>query len=341
MNKQKLYWSCQIIGWSAYALVNIFSLKINNALTQNALWSFSFHALFFLFSTHIFRIFIIHQGWLRYVINKLIVRLIIAVIILGAVNFLFQVMVSFFLEGEFFGERLTPSLVIVNLATMPLIYFIWASGYFTYHYIESYNRSLKYEAAMTEIELSHLKSQLNPHFIFNALNSIKALVDEEPKKAKLAINQLSRILRNSLIADKLQLTPFENELKTVNDYLNLESVRYEERLNTCIRIDEQANKFKVPPLMLQTLVENGIKHGISTLRDGGKLNIDANVIDNELHIAIRNSGHFKGNRQKGLGLENTRQRLKLIYGDKARFSIQNDADEMVLTELIIPKKDTI
>lgn len=338
MTKKRLYWFCQIGGWSLYALVNVISLQINGMLTPVTFISFFLHALYFLLSTHLFRHFIIWRGWLRLTINKLVLRLLASVIILGVSNFLFELGTSFVMEGQPFLESLTLSMVVVNLSTMPLVYFIWASGYFTYHYIESYNRSLKYETAMTEIELNHLKSQLNPHFMFNALNSIRALVDENPKKAKMAINQLSRILRSSLISDKLQLTRFQDEMKTVKDYLDLETVRYEERLQTSFSVDPEAHHFNIPPLMLQTLVENGIKHGIATLTKGGNLSIRAKVDDNRLHISIRNSGQYvNGKPVKGLGLENTRQRLKLIYGEQASFSIKNENDHTVLTELHIPK----
>src|SRR5688572_32938851 len=100
-----------------------------------------------------------------------------------------------------------------------VIFFLWYVLYFTYHYFDQYNKSLKYEASVVQIELNNLRSQLNPHFIFNALNSIRALVDENPYKSKEAINQLSNILRNSLTAEKKGLTKFENELKFVQDYL--------------------------------------------------------------------------------------------------------------------------
>ena len=126
---------------------------------------------------------------------------------------------------------------------------------------------------MIEIELNNLKSQLNPHFIFNALNSIRALVDENPSKSKQAINQLSNILRNSLASDKKGLTKFEDEIKIVKDYLGLESIRFEERLKTEFEIHPESQKFLVPPLMIQTLVENGIKHGISKLTPGGVIQL--------------------------------------------------------------------
>ena len=194
---------------------------------------------------------------------------------------------------------------------------------------------------MVQIELNHLKSQLNPHFIFNALNSIRALVDENPVKSKQAINQLSNILRSSLASDKKRLTKFDDELKIVKDYLGLEHIRFEERLKTEFEIHPDSHRFYVPPLMIQTLVENGIKHGISKLTAGGLIRMETQVENDRLKIRIHNSGRLVNGERKGytgLGLKNTIQRLKLIYGDDASFRILNENDNFVLTEVIIPQK---
>jgi two-component system, LytTR family, sensor kinase len=196
---------------------------------------------------------------------------------------------------------------------------------------------------MIEIELKNLKSQLNPHFIFNALNSIRALVDENPAKSKQAINQLSNILRSSLASDKKGLTKFDDELKIVKDYLGLESIRFEERLKTEFDIHPESQNFLVPPLMIQTLVENGIKHGISKLTQGGVVQVKTSILNRKLKIHIRNSGHLINGAKRsktGLGLKNTIQRLKLIYGDDASFRIVNENDNFVLTEIIIPQNYT-
>ena len=222
-----------------------------------------------------------------------------------------------------------------------IIFFLWYVLYFTFHYFNEYNKSLKYEASMVQIELNNLKSQLNPHFIFNALNSIRALVDENPLKAKQAINQLSNILRNSLASDKKGLTKFDEELKIVKDYLGLEHIRFEERLKTDFDIDPASHEFYVPPLMIQTLVENGIKHGISKLTAGGLIQMKTRVENECLVIRILNSGRLINGETKhrsGLGIRNTIQRLKLIYGDEASFRIVNENDNFVLTEIVIPQK---
>jgi LytS/YehU family sensor histidine kinase len=194
---------------------------------------------------------------------------------------------------------------------------------------------------MIEIELNNLKNQLNHHFIFNALNSIRALVDENPLKSKQAINQLSNILRNSLTFEKKGLTKFDDEMKIVKDYLGLESIRFEERLKTEIDIHPDSNSFLVPPFMIQTLVENGIKHGISKLTEGGIIQVKTLADKSRLKIQIRNSGHLLNGTRRGkaggLGIKNTRHRLKLLYGDDASFRIVNENNNFVLTEIIIPQ----
>jgi two-component system, LytTR family, sensor kinase len=171
-------------------------------------------------------------------------------------------------------------------------------------------------------------------------NSIRALVDENPRKSKQAINQLSNILRSSLASDKKGLTKFDDELKVVKDYLGLESIRFEERLKTEFDIHPDSHDFYVPPLMMQTIVENGIKHGISRLKEGGIIQVQTVVNEDQLIIRIRNTGHLNGKETvgEGLGIKNTIQRLKLIYGDRASFRIQNENGNFVVTQIIIPQK---
>jgi len=269
----------------------------------------------------------------------LIPRVIVSVLILGLVMYFLRMPISIPL-GLFSNKVAFDGRNIFGLSMIyALIFFLWCVLYFIYNYFERYNTSLKLEASVKEIELNNLKSQLNPHFIFNALNSIRALVDENPVKSKRAINQLSNILRNSLTTGKRGLTRFDDELKIVTDYLGLESIRFEERLRTEFEIDPESRDFLVPPLMIQTLVENGIKHGISKLTAGGSIQIKSAVRNDRLTIQIRNSGQYlNGNRKTGggLGLQNTKQRLKLIYGDKASFRIMSENDTFVLTEIEIP-----
>jgi len=341
VNKARLYWTLQVAGWAVYAIVQIgFAVLARgegNISNQRILFLL-YEATLCLIVSHIYRNGINRWKWLSLSMTRLFPRVILSVFVMGGILYFLRIPAA--IPLGFFNKSLVLEAFLGQSFFYAIIFFLWSVLYFIYNYFERYNKSLKLEASVKEIELNNLKSQLNPHFIFNALNSIRALVDENPSKSKLAINQLSNILRNSLVTEKRGLTKFEDELKVVKDYLGLESIRFEERLHTELDIASGSADFMVPPLMIQTLVENGIKHGVSKLKEGGIIQIKTRVENDRLKIHIRNSGHFQLNGAKkttgGLGLENTRQRLKLIYGDEASFRILTENNTFVLTEIIIP-----
>jgi two-component system, LytTR family, sensor kinase len=342
VSKYRIYGALQVGGWLLFALIEIVaSYDASGNITPRRVIFFLVEAFLCLVVTHMFRNLLKRWKWIYLPMHKLIPSVFMAVFIMGLIVYFLLIPVNLLL-----GRLSNPStaidvqLILGQSSFYFIFFFLWTVFYFTYHYFDQYNKSQKYEATMIEIELNNLKSQLNPHFIFNALNSIRALVDENPKKSKQAINQLSNILRNSLASDKKGLTNFDEELKIVKDYLGLESIRFEERLKTEFDIHPESQKFFVPPLMIQTLVENGIKHGISKLTRGGVIQLKTDVVNDKLKIQIRNSGHLVNGAKRsfsGLGLKNTVQRLKLIYGDNASFRIVNENDNFVLTELIIPQ----
>lgn len=344
VNKYRLYWSLQIGGWLLYAVMQIaWSVLASGNLTIKRFIFFSVEAFLCLGITHIFRILLNRRRWLFLPLPKLIPGALVSVFAMGVIVYFLRIPVNLLLGRLDPISAFDPLQILGQSSFYVIVFFLWTVFYFTYHYFERYNKSLKYETSMIEIELNNLKSQLNPHFIFNALNSIRALVDENPSKSKQAINQLSNILRSSLASDKKGLTKFEDELRIVKDYLGLESIRFEERLKTEFDIHPLSKNFLVPPLMIQTLVENGIKHGISKLTQGGIIQVKTYVDKGYMKIHIRNSGHLitgsKRNKH-GLGIENTVQRLKLLYGDESSFRIVNENDNFVLTEIIIPQHQT-
>lgn len=340
VNKHRLYWSLQIGGWFLYALIQITSSVLASAtVSPKRVVFLLYEAIICLLVTHGFRSFFHLRRWVNLKPVQLIPRVLLSIVAMSFAVYLLRLPVSLLL-GTFDQRAFKPDVIFGLSFVYMVIFFLWSVLYFIYHYFEEYNKALKYEASMVEIELKNLKSQLNPHFIFNALNSIRALVDENPSKSKQAINQLANILRNSLATDKKGLTKFDDELKIVKDYLGLESIRFEERLKTEFDIHPDSQSFLVPPLMIQTLVENGIKHGISRLTAGGIIQVKTYVDNDRLKIHIRNSGqllHGAKRSKTGLGIKNTVQRLKLIYADEASFRILNENDNFVLTEIIIPQ----
>ena len=340
MNKYTLYWICQIVGWLIFAVFSIFTFfLVNDYFDQQQIFTeIIFRAPFNIFITHYFRTLLIRKGWLKYTWKKLFPIISILVLLMATSNYIaIYVFTAIFDPGN---NLTTLKEIFTGIAEPLVVYILWSIIYFTFHYFERYNKSLQYEVAINEFELNNLKTQLNPHFIFNALNSIRALVDEDPKKSKLAITQLSNIMRNSLVLDMKKLISFEDEIQTVKDYLELESVRYEERLKVVYDIAPESVDFNIPPMMIQTLVENGIKHGVSKLTNGGEISIKTAVNDHKLEIQIRNSGQYIGKQrddQMGFGIQNTIKRLDLIYGDQSSFTIGNENNNTVLTQLVIPE----
>ena len=190
---------------------------------------------------------------------------------------------------------------------------------------------------MKELELKTIKAHINPHFIFNSLNSIRALIDENPSRARTAITELSNILRSSLNAEKGETVSFKEELKIVKDYLALENMRFEDRLKVEYDVDEDTLEQQVPPMMLQTLVENAIKHGISKQLRGGVVKVISDFSNNYHELAVQNTGHLNGgSNSQGFGLSSTQDRLSLLYGDKARFEIKQLNPSLVEAKVLIP-----
>ncbi len=348
MRKRRLYWTLQILGWGIYFFANFIAMSLDpqglgpENMRTSRIQLLIHTPTLFLVSHYLIREIIIRRSWLSINIARIIPR-ILGIIVLSSI---IVVLVSYLLYALAGTVELSSSILTEALfafITYTVLYIIWSTVYFLYHFLESNNRSLKYEAAMNEMHLNQLKSQLNPHFIFNALNSMRALVDEEPTKAKVAITQLSNILRNSLITDKKRVVSFGEELNTVKDYLALEGIRFEERLNVSYEIDPKSDNYEIPPMMIQTLVENAIKHGVSNLMEGGMIEIQSTVEHSILILKIRNSGQLvNGQRnrtgRKGVGLINTKERLKLIYGEAASFRIYNENNKFVVTEVKIPQR---
>ena len=345
MNRTKLYWILQVLGWGAFAFLSIVLADLSRGVSSVQIWAFIVFAATNLISTHFLRYIIKTYNWFKLSIPQLLFQSFLAIIALSFVNIVAQILINIAFGTLNPEEDFQILVILANIFQASLLFTLWSVMYFLVHFLDNYNTSLKYEAKINEIRLNHLKSQLNPHFIFNALNSVRALVDEDPNKAKTAITRISNMLRFSLMMDKKQTIEFGDELNTVKDYLELESIRFEERLKVVYHIEDESYSYKIPPMMLQTIVENGIKHGVSNLVKGGTIEIKCREgLNDDLYIQVKNSGQLTHqpslttNDEQGHGLSNTVQRLKLIYGDKASFRIFNSGIQFVITEIKIPKQ---
>ncbi|WP_439559482.1 sensor histidine kinase [Dyadobacter sp.] len=338
MSKKRTYWTLQVLGWTLLIMFEYVPYVLEYGFEIGEFYTALANILLGIVLTHVYRLVIRKWNWSSLPLPRLALRVVGSVLWLG----LIMAMINQPMDREMLEH---------NLLNQPLVFWsyyanwcknllAWILSYTVYHYVEQ-NRLASYEKIMLkmsarEAEAKVLRSQLNPHFTFNALNSIRALVYEDPSKAQLSITQLSNILRNSLLADRRKTVDLQEELRTVEDYLELEKVRYEDRLRYTIKANAQAVYWQVPPMMLQTLVENGIKHGVSKEVGGGFIDVKAEIANDVLAINIYNSGNLGTTESGGVGLKNTAERLSILYGKAATFRIYQCEDNVVCSEVKIP-----
>jgi LytS/YehU family sensor histidine kinase len=218
---------------------------------------------------------------------------------------------------------------------------IWALLYFGVHFFENYERAeiqkWRLEAVIKDAELMALKSQLNPHFLFNALNSIRALIVEDPIRGQDAVTKLAGILRYSLQTSAAELSTLRAEMEFVEDYLSIEIIRFDERLAVDLQLSEAALDCAVPTMLVQTLVENGVKHGVAARPQGGTIKLRAWLEKERLRIQVENGGRINADlHSTKLGLQNATERLHLLFGAGAALTLTEGPNDQVIADLSLP-----
>jgi two-component system, LytTR family, sensor kinase len=337
------YWLFQAIGWGTFVLTNTFFAITFDSFNTFFIGRLIIFVILGLLFTHLMRNTIHRFNLLQRPLNHqiagfLILNLVYALII-GVLDTFLTKWLNIRLDQE--GEVNLSFLVISNTSYSFIYLFIWNMIYFIFHFINKSRKqqfdTLKLQALVKELELKTIKSHINPHFIFNALNSIRALIDENPARARDAITELSNILRSSMQAENIETVPLARELGIVRDYLALEHIRFEDRLKVEYDIDEDTLNQPVPYMMLQTLVENAIKHGISKNMDGGTVKIISDFKDDHHELVVRNTGRLNGGiNNEGFGLQSTSSRLGLLFGPDAEFEIHDVPGNIVEAKVKIP-----
>jgi hypothetical protein len=217
----------------------------------------------------------------------------------------------------------------------------WVMLYFGHQsgcrYQESLVERARYEAALKDAELRALRGQLNPHFLFNALNVVRRLAATDPSRTRQAITQLAGLLRDTLNGSEEPAIKLSAELRQVDAYLQLEKLRFEERLQLDWRVPPEAMARPVPPFSVLTLVENAMKHGIAARIAGGRLEVEAVVAEDVTVVRVLNTGTLPDDPRTGrVGMQNLRERLRLLYGDRATLELRTADAERVVAELRVP-----
>lgn len=195
------------------------------------------------------------------------------------------------------------------------------------------------QSLLTQAELKLLQAQINPHFLFNALNTISAVIRRDPSKARELIQHLSQFFRSNL-KQNIETVSLNEELSHVNSYLTIEKARFTDRLSVVVKIDQNLLSIQVPSFTLQPLVENAIKHGISTLLDSGKIHIYSTATDKGIKIVVEdNAGTYdpSDNQGNGLGLKIVDKRLKNQFGQQSGLHIEYQTQHWTKMSFLLPK----
>lgn len=344
------YWKIQLIGWITTSLYWGFSAF----LAGNFIWKLGVVDLILDVSigitmTNIYRKFALKRGWNKLNLKILVPKIAISILVLSLL-YMFLIVGKLYLVRLFILKSNPISFIAFFKSTQLQIFItgtrlmsIWVLAYHLYHYsrleIETVKENARLLMMIKEAQLNNLSAQLNPHFFFNSLNNIKFLVLENPSSARRAIDLLSELLRNSLNSNVGRLISLNDEIDLVRDYLELEKIRFEERLQIQIEINAAASQYSILPLSIQTLVENAIKHGIERRKTGGFIRVKVEEENNFIKISVQNSGKLsKEIKDAGIGLKNLKERLLLHYNGKASFEIKEMKDETVLATILIPSK---
>lgn len=237
-------------------------------------------------------------------------------------------------------SRNLPTIFIVGF----LLYMLAVSLHYVFlSYQDSRDAEMRVNEARMfarEAELKALKAQINPHFLFNSLNSISALTMADPARAREMCIRLSDFLRSTLSLGDKETIDFSEELALARTYLSVEQIRFGSRLRLQENVEALCGSFPVPPLVMQPLVENAIKHGVAGLVEGGDIRLEAHVRNGRLHLSVENEfdSDAPTPRRSGVGLANIRGRLRARYENRARLDTAINGNHFV-AELSLPSEE--
>lgn len=342
-NKNKAFWNLQLVGWGG-----AFVLRALSALANGQSWDLL--ALILVTTVTGFSISLILSVIYRQLINKqaLITWTSAVLVLLAAV--IAHASIDAWVQGIYYaGTRETTfAQRFIGLSYIPLTLLGgWSALYFAINYFltieEQADRLERLEAQATSAQLAMLRYQLNPHFLFNTLNSISTLVllkQTEPANAMLT--RLSSFLRHTLVAEPGSQVTLGQEVETLQLYLGIERMRFEERLRTEFSIEDAAMDALLPSMLLQPLVENAIKYAVSPQEEGAQISVSARVVGDRLRVSVEDTGRSLRNAgsaseeiwddpgltglttSTGVGLANIRNRLSQAYGSDHRFETRTN-----------------
>lgn len=332
-----LYWKCQIAGWSFYGLLAAGIPTLYGGMRWTVALRAAIGIALGLFLTEQLRRLMLRRRWPWLPLHRLAPRVVLAGVVVAALMVL--ILLPLLLVTITSPERAGP------LATIFSIHLIFVLGWILF-YLGHHNlrrvylaeaEKLRLELALREAELGALRAQLNPHFLFNSLNTLRGLISENPTRAQETVTGLAALLRHTLQLSRARSTTLEDELEATKHYLELESLRFERRLRYEIVPDPRTLVLAVPPMLIQNLVENAIKHGIARLPEGGSVRVAVSRSSEDMHIRVTNTGRLAAEPEKrGIGLTNSLERLRLMFGEPVTFRLRQLGPNEVACDVVVP-----
>ena len=336
----KNFWKAQLIGWFTMAFSNLIVQLIAGFPTKVLIYNSLIPLVLGFSVTTAYRYLIKDLNWKHWSFGKMLGLIIVSTFLLGLIVAFLALFLFEFISVK---EEITLAKFLSNFIIFSILMLAWNSIYFCVHYFNNWNRAeiekWKLAAEIKDAQLGSLKAQINPHFVFNALNNIRALILEDKDKAREMLQNFSDLFRYALKNTDQSKVPLEQEVEIVNQYLELLSIQYEEKLRYEVVVDSGLEAVKIPPMMLQLLVENAVKHGISQFKEGGEVLVEVAQTQGELIINVKNTGSLGVSAslgdKLGVGLENIRKRLDLIYNGKANLEMK-ELNNQVIASIQIP-----
>jgi Histidine kinase len=350
------YWTCQLAGWAVYSVLQLaagivalhlaWPRALLEVLLLNGFGLLLSHGLHGYLRKHRWGAIGLRQRWPRIAAASLILALPLAVV--APLTSIAALQGSATLVQDI--HDVMPSLAVSETATLHFLhqwvnwsalFAIWQVLYFAIVSVRySQQAQLRHSElirSLQQAELRLLKAQINPHFLFNALNTVRALIADNPQAAQIAVTRFANTLRYALSAGQQETVPLARELEVVRDYLDIEALRLEDRLRVDYDVSEEAGTVRIPTMLLQTLVENAIKHGIGELPGGGHVRVEAVVRDGSLALAVSNSRPAGSGRDEGgTGLRNSAERLRLIFGAGASVALDLSRPDVAVARVRLP-----
>lgn len=335
----RAYILCQVVGWGAYGLVGVGMAHAFGFASPRIDATTLLGSLLGGLTSHLWRGAILRRGWLTLDFGRLLPRLLVGTVMAALIVEVAVWQAGIYVTRAYTWKTSTPGVMFATTFNWIFAFTLWTAIYVGSHWFARWRDSeiqrLRLEVLARDAQLDVLTSQLQPHFLFNAMNVLRALIPEDPARARDLVTEMSDLMRYALQAGRRERVPLEEELAAVESYLRVESARFEERLKWRIDAAPEVRRQLLPPMLLQVLVENAVKHGIASRLEGGEVTARAEFVDGQVRLRVTNPGCLGGAGGTRIGLANALERLRLLYGNRATLQL-TEREGVVAAEVTLP-----